>query len=233
MNRLAAVLDAALKTTQYAYDAKGNLTRVIDAKNQTTTFSYDELDRLISATNPLGLAESFVYDTNGNLTSTTNRNGQTIAFNYDALNRLTSKIRPPAVGEVGNQTTTFFYDSVGNLTRISNPVIDVLNQYDLANRLQSSVSGPEQTAAQTVVQINADTVISENNRQFEGRRFKSTDGPSPSTEPTRSPTLCCSMALRLRIARRRRPKSTNSKLRSQERSRSMPRARSMFRDEGF
>ena len=172
MNRLAAVLDAALKTTQYAYDAKGNLTRVIDAKNQTTTFIYDGLDRLISATNPLGLTESFVYDTNGNLTSTTNRNGQTIAFNYDALNRLTSKTRPPAIGEVGNQTTTFFYDSVGNLTRISNPVIDVLNQYDLANRLQSSVSGPEQTAAQTVVQINADTVISENNRQFEGRTIQ-------------------------------------------------------------
>ena len=172
MNRLATVLDAALKTTQYAYDAKGNLTRVIDAKNQTTTFSYDELDRLVSATNPLGLAESFIYDLNGNLTSTTNRNGQTIAFNYDALNRLTSKIRPPAAGEVGNQTTTFFYDSVGNLTRISNPVIDVLNQYDLANRLQSSVSGPEQTAAQAVVQINADTVISENNRQFEGRTIQ-------------------------------------------------------------
>ena len=172
MNRLAAVLDAALKTTQYAYDAKGNLIRVIDARNQTTTFSYDELDRVISATNPLGLAESFVYDTNGNLTSTTNRNGQTIAFNYDALNRLTSKIRPPAAGEVGNQTTTFFYDSVGNLTRISNPVIDVLNQYDLANRLQSSVSGPEQTAAQAVVQINADTVISENNRQFDGQTIQ-------------------------------------------------------------
>ena len=172
MNRLATVLDAALKTTQYTYDPKGNLTRVIDAKNQTTTFSYDELDRLISATNPLVLTESFVYDTNGNLTSTTNRNGQTIAFNYDALNRLTSKIRPPAAGEVGNQTTTFFYDSVGNLTRISNPVIDVLNQYDLANRLQSSVSGPEQTAAQAVVQINVDTVISENNRQFEGRTIQ-------------------------------------------------------------
>ena len=172
MNRLVSVLDAALKVTQYSYDPNGNLTLLRDAKNQTTTFSYDGLDRLISATSPLGLTESFVYDSNGNLASTTNRNGQTIAFNYDALNRLTSKTRPPAAGEAGNQTTTFSYDSVGNLTRISNPATDVLNQYDLANRLQSSVSGPEQTAAQTVVQINADTLISESNRQFEGRTIQ-------------------------------------------------------------
>ena len=39
----------------------------------------------------------------------------------------------------------------------------------MANRLQSTVSALEQTAAETVVQINADTVIGENNRQFDGR----------------------------------------------------------------
>ncbi len=183
MNRLVAVLDAALKVTQYSYDTRGNLTLLRDAKNQTTTFSYDGLDRVISATNPFGLTESFVYDTNGNLTSTTNRNGQTIVFNYDALNRLTTKIRPPLSPEIGNQVTTFSYDSVGNLTAINNPVTAILNQYDLAGRLMSTVSALEQTAADTVVQINADTLINEDSRQFDGRtvqvngRVLTVDGP--------------------------------------------------------
>ena len=172
MNRLISVLDADLKMTQYGYDPKGNLTQVRDAKNQTTTFTYDGLDRLISATNPLGLTESFVYDGNGNLTSTTNRNGQTIAFNYDALNRLISKTRPPTSSETGNQTTTFGYDSVGNLLTAINPTIGVFNIYDAAKRLVSSTSSTENVLSGSVIAINTDTIIGENNFQFEGKTLQ-------------------------------------------------------------
>ena len=171
-NRLITVLDADLKTTQYGYDPKGNLVQVRDAKNQLTTFTYDGLDRLVSATNPLGLTETFAYDGNGNLTSTINRNGQTIAFNYDALNRLTSKTRPPTSTEAGNQVTTYAYDAVGNVTAVSNPITNIINQYDAANRLVSSVSTTEQGAAGTVVPINSDMLIDANNRQFEGRTIQ-------------------------------------------------------------
>jgi YD repeat-containing protein len=171
-NRLLSVLDADLKITQYGYDAKGNLVQVRDAKNQLTNFVYDGLDRLISTTNPLGFTETFTYDANGNLTSTTNRNGQTIGFNYDALNRLTSKTRPPTSSEVGNQVTTFSYDLVGNLTAVINPIIGVLNQYDVVNRLVSSTSGTETTLAGTLVQLNTDTSIDTNNKQFEGRTIQ-------------------------------------------------------------
>src|SRR4029077_12332347 len=171
-NRLITVLDADLKTTQYGYDAKGNLTQVRDAKNQITTFAYDALDRLVSATNPLSLTETFVYDGNGNLTSTTNRNGQTSTFNYDALNRLTSKTRPPTSTEAGSEVTTFGYDALGNLRTVNNPVTNVLNQYDLANRLVSSLSTTELAQSDTVVPINVDTTIGENNFQFEGKTLQ-------------------------------------------------------------
>jgi YD repeat-containing protein len=171
-NRLITVLDADLKTTQYGYDQKGNLTQVRDAKNQLTTFTYDGLDRLASATNPLGLTETFVYDGNGNLTSTTNRNGQTITFNYDALNRLTTKTRPPTSTEVGNFVTTYGYDSVGNLTGILNPTINVFNQYDAANRLISSLSTTETILSNIVVSINTDTTISANDFQFDGKSIQ-------------------------------------------------------------
>ncbi|MGH8543568.1 MAG: hypothetical protein ACREX3_08045, partial [Gammaproteobacteria bacterium] len=171
-NRLVSVLDADLKITQYGYDPTGNLTQVRDAKNQITTFVYDELDRLVSATNPLGLTEIFAYDANGNLTSSTNRNGQTITFNYDALNRLTSKSRPPTSSEVGAQVTSFTYDSVGNLMSALNPVVNVINQYDLANRLVSSIATTETAVSGTTVQINTDTTIGGNNFQFEGRTLQ-------------------------------------------------------------
>jgi RHS repeat-associated protein len=171
-NRLISVLDADLKLTQYGYDSKGNLTQVRDAKNQFTTFVYDGLDRLISATGPLGLTETFTYDGNGNLTSTTNRNGQTITFNYDALNRLTSKARPPTSSETGNQTTTFAYDSAGNLTSAINPTIGIFNIYDATNRLVSSTSSTENVLSGSVIPINADTVIGENDFQFEGKTLQ-------------------------------------------------------------
>ncbi len=171
-NRLITVLDADLKTTQYGYDPKGNLIQVRDAKNQTTTFIYDGLDRLASATNPLGLTEMFAYDGNGNLASTTTRNGQTIAFNYDALNRLTSRTRPPTSTEVGDQATTYSYDSVGNLLSVVNPTIGVFNQYDAANRLISTTSTTESVLASSVLPINVDTTIGANNFQFEGRTLQ-------------------------------------------------------------
>jgi RHS repeat-associated protein len=171
MNRLTSVLDADLKTTTYGYDPKGHLIRVTDAKNQITTFTYDQKNRLAAATNPLNLTETFVYDANDNLVSTTNRNDQTIAFNYDALNRLTSKTRPQTSTEAGPHITTFTYDSVGNLTSVANPVTNTFNQYDAANRLISSSSTNEPGATATI-QINADTVIGANNRQFEGRTIQ-------------------------------------------------------------
>jgi RHS repeat-associated protein len=171
-NRLVMVLDADLKTTQYGYDPKGNLTQVRDAKNQITTFVFDALDRLASATNPLGLSETFAYDGNGNLTSTINRNGQTLRLDYDALNRLTSKTRPPTSTEAGDQSTTYTYDAVGNLTSVSNPTVNVFNQYDAANRLVSSLSTTETALADTVVPINVDTTINANDLQFEGKTLQ-------------------------------------------------------------
>jgi len=160
MNRLVSVLDPDLKVTQYSYDARGSLIEVTDAKNQTTTFVYDEMGRLISATNPLNLTETFIYDANGNLTSTRNRNGQVLTFDYDALNRLTQKTLPPSQSQAGPQVTTFDYDAVGNLLRVANPATNVFNNYDLANRLVSSLSGTE-SSLNPIQIINSPTVIDE------------------------------------------------------------------------
>jgi RHS repeat-associated protein len=171
-NRLSTVLDPNGGLTRYSYDAKGNLTQVIDAKNQTTTFAYNELDRLVSATNPLGLSETFTFDNNGNLSSTTNRNGQTIIFDYDAVNRLMGKTRPPTTTETGLQTTTFQYDSIGNLATAVNPTSSVFNLYDLANRLASSTSTLENSFSNTITQITDNRTIADNNFQFDAKSLQ-------------------------------------------------------------
>jgi len=172
MNRLISVTDPNLQVTSYNYDSRGNLTQVTDAKNQITSFNYDALDRLALATNPLGLPESFTYDANGNLISTINRNGQTLTFGYDALNRLTQKSLPPSMSQAGLQVTTFSYDSVGNLTKVSNPATNVFNQYDLANRLVSSTSSVEETVPSVFTVIHRNTLIDEDNQEFEGKSIR-------------------------------------------------------------
>jgi len=172
MNRLDSVLDPEQNITQYNYDNQGNLIQVTDAKDQSTTFAYDPMDRLVSTTNPLNLTKVFSYDANGNLLSTINRKGQTLTFDYDALNRLVQKTLPPSMSQAGPQVTSFNYDSVGNLTRVSNPATNVFNQYDLANRLVSSTSSVEETVASVFTIINQNTLIDEDNQEFEGKSIR-------------------------------------------------------------
>ena len=51
-------------------------------------------------------------------------------------------------------------------------MVGVFNQYDLANRLISSTSTMEEVLAGTVVQIDVDTLIDEDDNQFEGRTLQ-------------------------------------------------------------
>ena len=53
-NALAKTVPAT--TTQFAYDANGNLTRITDARLQVTTQSYDALNRLTSQQQPAAAA---------------------------------------------------------------------------------------------------------------------------------------------------------------------------------
>ena len=61
---------------------------------------------------------------------------------------------------------------MGNLTRVSNPATNVFNQYDLANRLVSSTSSVEETVASVFTIINQNTLIDEDNQEFEGKSIR-------------------------------------------------------------
>ncbi|AWV07278.1 RHS repeat-associated core domain-containing protein [Marilutibacter maris] len=127
---VSTVSDAATggiaATTQFSYDAIGNLREVVDPKSLSTTYSYDALGRLLQVASPDSGTTTYTYDDAGNRLSQTDARGITTTYTYDALNRLATVVYPTAAENVA-----YTYDvaspvcaagetfTVGRLTRIT------------------------------------------------------------------------------------------------------------------
>lgn len=125
--------------TNYAWDAKGNLTQIIQG-GQTRTFGYDAVNRLTSAVNPESGGFAFVYDANGNLTTKTDARGISTTFSYDRLNRVKLKDHSDTTPDV-----TYYYDnpqvlnSRGRLTRVFSLISETnYTAYDPDGRVTGS-----------------------------------------------------------------------------------------------
>lgn len=147
-------------TTEYAYDAAGNLTRMTRAAGdggyeRATDYEFDGRGLLRRETQyPAwpstggSLLTGTAYDPNGNRLTTTDPLGQTTSFAYDALNRLTGvDYSDPATADVtyaydaggnrasmtdGTGTTSYEVDEVGRLTTVTSPgPLTVGYRYDL------------------------------------------------------------------------------------------------------
>jgi len=94
-------------TTNYSYDALGNLTSIVQNGSHQRTFVYDSLSRLTSSTNPESGTTTYAYDANGNVTSRTGARGITTTYSYDALNRLTEKTYSD-----GTTPAHYYYDAM-------------------------------------------------------------------------------------------------------------------------
>ncbi len=103
--------DMESATSQFAYDATGNLTSRTDKEGKTTTYNYDSLNRLKTVTDPLNQTTTYAYDNRDNLISLTDGKGQTTTFTYDRNNRLTKETRPLS------QETSYEYSATGQLTK--------------------------------------------------------------------------------------------------------------------
>jgi RHS repeat-associated protein len=135
-------------TTEYAYDAAGNLTRVIRAKGdpaneRVTEYAHDGRGAARSetqypawpTTSPTLLTSS-TYDENGNLATLTDALGRTTSYAYDALNRLTSiDYSDPATPDVA-----YAYDANGNRTQMVDGTGTTTYAYDELDRLLSVTS---------------------------------------------------------------------------------------------
>ncbi|MCF8029330.1 MAG: PQQ-binding-like beta-propeller repeat protein [Desulfohalobiaceae bacterium] len=136
-------------TTQYEYDASGNLVSKTDPKGRITEKSYDPLGRVSQKTDPAGGVTEYEYNARGNLIRLTDPKGQTTRFEYDLKDQLVKKIRP--MGE----STTYSYDEAGNLVEKIDPEGQrTVYEYNTAGELtgvkhyaSSGATTPEKTVS--------------------------------------------------------------------------------------
>ncbi|MGD8944304.1 MAG: FG-GAP-like repeat-containing protein, partial [Desulfobacterales bacterium] len=143
--------DQADYTTDYTYNAAGDLLTVRDHSGNTTTINYDTLGRKINMNDPdMGYWE-YTYDANGNLLSQLDEKLQKATFTYDELNRISAKIystsdstvtysydnltiphgrgRLHAVTNAHSATIYNGYDEMGNATSVSKTIAGDVNVY--------------------------------------------------------------------------------------------------------
>ncbi|PUB80417.1 MAG: hypothetical protein DBO99_01090 [gamma proteobacterium symbiont of Ctena orbiculata] len=137
LSRVQELIDSRNHTTQYDYDANGNLTETIDANLNSTTQLYDALDRPYRQHNALNGQTEFRYDAQDNLIEVEDPIGHTTTYDYDGLGNLISETSDDA------GTKTYTYDEAGNrLTQTDARGITVSYGYDALNRL-TQVSYPD------------------------------------------------------------------------------------------
>jgi YD repeat-containing protein len=88
---ISQVTAGGFQTTiaQYTYNYQHRPLTYTDAAGQTTDFAYNAAGQITSITNPLAQTTSYAYDANHNLSTITNANSQTAAT-YNTLNQLTN-----------------------------------------------------------------------------------------------------------------------------------------------
>ena len=123
-------------TTQYAYDAAGNLTQVTDPRGLVTTFTYDALGRRTQVQAPPATSGGaapvtvFNYDGQDRVTKVTDPRSLVTAYTIDGLGNTTAQQSP----DTG--TTNATYDAAGNLiTRTDARGKTTTYTYDALNRL--------------------------------------------------------------------------------------------------
>ncbi len=128
-------LNAALESIRYEYDAYGRQAKTIFTQSAvyTTTNHYDGEGRLIGVDSEEGYV-GYDYDPSGRLERTytgDSANPHTATeYGYDVLGRLITVNAAARNGaSVSNETTTYFYDKVGNLDKTVHSVPDVTTDY--------------------------------------------------------------------------------------------------------
>ncbi|RLB05483.1 MAG: hypothetical protein DRG83_02520 [Deltaproteobacteria bacterium] len=139
----------AIETYQYQYNGMG-IPNVTQDSSGTTNYTYDTTGRLLTASYPVssGLTnESYTYDSLGNRLSS-----ETFSdWRYNAINALTHYGNTDYTHDMKGNTlskttgtgiTSYTFDSMDRLTRISSTGLSASYLYDLGNRrIQKNVNG--------------------------------------------------------------------------------------------
>ncbi|WP_443751362.1 glycohydrolase toxin TNT-related protein [Asticcacaulis solisilvae] len=134
-------VSSTASTTTYVYDQAGLLlSRKLSSSSATETYVYDGLGRTLSATDYNGKLTQTVYTNtaSGLQTAVTLANGTVRTSAYDKAGELIS-VTDSASGL--SATTTYTYDSVGNLIRTTDPTgLSTYHVFDTLNRKVADVA---------------------------------------------------------------------------------------------
>lgn len=125
---------ALTRTWKYTYNANGQVTSVDEPRGDVTNITrytyYPATGNLASVKNPLGHITSFAsYNANAQPLRIVDANGVVTLLSYDTRGRLLTR-------SVGGEVTSYSYDGVGQLLKITFPDASFINYfYDDAHRL--------------------------------------------------------------------------------------------------
>jgi RHS repeat-associated protein len=139
----------------FRYDAYGNKREEYNELGKRTQYTYDDYNRVLAVINPLSQTETFSYlkpgasssylHTTNSVYTHTSRAGIVTTNIYDENFRKISST-------LGSSTTSFLYDYVGNLTRVTDPRSKVtLNTYDARDRKITTTEASGTNVATTTV----------------------------------------------------------------------------------
>jgi RHS repeat-associated protein len=123
-------VSTAVRVTEYAYDANGNLKSRTDGNGHATTYAYGPDNEQTVTEQADGSSTETGYNGDGLVTSQTDGNGHTTKYARNVLGEVTEVTDP-----LGRKTTKK-YDPAGNLTSLTDPSARMTTyRYDPANRL--------------------------------------------------------------------------------------------------
>ena len=110
-------------------DANGNTLSTTDDNGNVTTYTYDLNNNMASASKPLDSTHtattSYTYNSFGEVLTSTDALGHTTTNTYDAKGNLLTVTAPAPDGHTAASVTQFQYNTLGELTQITDPKLNV------------------------------------------------------------------------------------------------------------
>ncbi len=137
-HRMTSKTDNRLnKSLTWQYDDVGNVIQKTDYQGEVTEYVYAGTNRLVSLRNRAYLQVSYHYDPAGRLLDRILSNRAKTNYKYDDNNRLT-QLTNVSASEGLNQTQTYTYDNIGNITGLTDASGPAIFVYDPLYRLTSA-----------------------------------------------------------------------------------------------
>lgn len=155
LGRNTGTIDAASNETTIAYGEQGTATQwlpitLTDAKGRQTVNTYDSFGNLETVTSPRSVVTTFDYSYSqfalGRLASIQVASRPATSFGYDATTGLLTSVTSPKPGGIGGTvTTTYAYDTIGNITSVTTPGNDSVSSMTTSLDYASDGNGYSQT----------------------------------------------------------------------------------------